>query len=57
MENHGNCWRAGLTASAAVKTKRTVGLALADRFAKTKANGGEVHYGAQLRKGLTVVAA
>jgi hypothetical protein len=41
----------------APKSKRAVGLALADRFAKTKADGGEVHYGAQLRKGLTVIAA
>ena len=41
----------------ALKSKRAVGLALAARFAKCKADGGEVHFGAQLRKGLTVVAA
>ena len=46
-----------VAAGAAPKTKRAVALVLADRFAKTKANGGEVHYGAQLRKGLAVVAA
>lgn len=39
------------------KSKHAVGLALAARFTKSKANGGEIHYGAQLRKGLAVVAA
>jgi hypothetical protein len=39
------------------KSKRAVAAVLAARFAKCKANGGEIHYGAQLRKGLTIVAA
>jgi hypothetical protein len=44
-------------AGVAPKSKHAVGLALAARFAKSKASGGETHYGAQLRKGQTVVAA
>lgn len=46
-----------LAAGVKPKSKHAVGLALAARFAKSRPNGGEIHYGAQLRKGLTVVAA
>lgn len=47
------CKAAGI----APKSKRALGIALAARFVKSKADGGEVHYGAQLRKRLMVVAA
>ena len=40
------------------KSPRALGLALTGAgFAKSKADGGKIHYGARLRKGLAVVAA
>ena len=40
------------------KTIRALGLALtAAKFTKSNRNGGEVHYGVQMRKRLAVVAA
>ena len=45
-------------AGTAAKSARALGLALTEAgFAKSKADGGKIHYGARLRKGLAVVAA
>ena len=40
------------------KSKRALALALGgEQFTKSNLNGGEVHYGVQMRKRLSVVAA
>lgn len=49
--------RGGARRQGCAEVEARGGVALAARFAKCKVDGSEVHYGAQLRKGLMVVAA